>query len=1226
MFDLPKVFKEITPESTQTDKWKELCFNTGGAPTTLQDIKVIPHSGGYAFTSVSNRFIYWRTNYDILEVIEHSLDINLCGNQIRYKFQDAPILNGITIHERGSMVIMLVPTVSSVHRLTFLHPSFERSNDLRSLSIFSDFTVENLCNPTTYHLFNTMPNLPHTATSGLTDDDDAIFCLALNNNSILLIRLQHLTGIGTCHYLKQDSGGRGFFSGITEVFLGGKSTDENNTISMALERHEENVFLFALNRTGQLRIWCCNKLQSICEYDFSLSNQLSVSSQNHILRKKWNGKNLILVLYLSLLDCSQLIVLHPRLQDNSIIIDSEPYTYIAPNHADLIEMTVECDGEVIWCIWRSLDNGEITVSALSVNSGKWSLCIKDDKIGTLDNYIRLGITPREHYLSLIFHPGMFSLADISKVLSIYKGTPQLDLPPTKSELRSKVCIAVETEIQTEALEYELSDEDYVDISERCWNKFYLNCVQYQETGKVVNNLFWLPSASLLVVISKTNLSFFRSVEVLEESLLRPDYCSESQSYKHLIKMIGRMELNEEQKLKFNQALRGFCSLTDITAEIAAEFKLENKLNLEIDTSMKYQDLQLTLRNLSDVLFMPETFEHGGDYCESFRGELGFKVVYSVICQIVKIRLEACRNLALLLQILDCSELRKDFLSETLNLCRAYFVLSWCCETVMQDHPQLISLMQSILSLPQIVMQSLLLDSVWSILQFLWSLTNSVNLAEYLLSNKQYHLLKYYSRLVNYKSWTLILVRGCIESNEPYKAADIVKKIATSPELFLKMIKLFENVDQSDIIVHIAELAINIAEKTNHPDVATLYSILFLHHLKLGHYDLAFVSLNKNSDRSRRVDCLRELVITLMNSGQIDMLLNLPYNDLLPQLEEIMEQRARSLQPQKATIYYNFLYALHIKYDNFRKAARIMFELGFRSDNNKQQMLCYSMCLNSLSLVNPDHAWVLKPKSPSKIENENEDVLEIYELKDLNREFELAAARTKLKSCPTDTSAYEVIMKLISTGRYRTALKLASLFKLKLEPPLEALAVACTRVYEDHDPWNWLVENDISDFIIGDENATVVAWRLLEALLLKYEEPKLTTLHAAVACKIMSLDISLPYWLEVSYKKRNPRELLRLYLKYGELTEASKLCCDYIAALLGKGKEIFGLEHSLGINAPSMCLPVNAIDILLHELEYHQMNDLYEEVKNSVEIYLENVQRITEDQVQFSRDIYPMSQD
>lgn len=66
-----------------------------------------------------------RTNYDILEIIDHSLDINLTGNQVRYKFQDAPILNGITIHERGSIVVMLVPTVSCVHRLTFLHPSFE---------------------------------------------------------------------------------------------------------------------------------------------------------------------------------------------------------------------------------------------------------------------------------------------------------------------------------------------------------------------------------------------------------------------------------------------------------------------------------------------------------------------------------------------------------------------------------------------------------------------------------------------------------------------------------------------------------------------------------------------------------------------------------------------------------------------------------------------------------------------------------------------------------------------------------------------------------------------------------------------------------------------------------------------------------------------------------------------------------------------------------------------
>lgn len=57
-------------------------------------------------------------------------------------------------------------------------------------------------------------DLPHTAASVLADDDDAIFCLALNNNSILLIRFQ-LTGVATTHYLKQESSSRGFLS----VFL-----------------------------------------------------------------------------------------------------------------------------------------------------------------------------------------------------------------------------------------------------------------------------------------------------------------------------------------------------------------------------------------------------------------------------------------------------------------------------------------------------------------------------------------------------------------------------------------------------------------------------------------------------------------------------------------------------------------------------------------------------------------------------------------------------------------------------------------------------------------------------------------------------------------------------------------------------------------------------------------------------------------------------------------------
>lgn len=50
----------------------------------------------------------------------------------------------------------------------------------------------------------------------------------------------------------------------------------------------------------------------------------------------------------------------------------------------------------------------------------------------------------------------------------------------------------------------------------------------------------------------------------------------------------------------------------------------------------------------------------------------------------------------------------------------------------------------------------------------------------------------------------------------------------------------------------------------------------------------------------------------------------------------------------------------------------MFEQGFRSDSNNQQMVSYAMCVNCLSLVNPDHAWILKPKVSSSMEVDDED--------------------------------------------------------------------------------------------------------------------------------------------------------------------------------------------------------------------------------------------------------------
>ena len=88
---------------------------------------------------------------------------------------------------------------------------------------------------------------------------------------------------------------------------------------------------------------------------------------------------------------------------------------------------------------------------------------------------------------------------------------------------------------------------------------------------------------------------------------------------------------------------------------------------------------------------------------------------------------------------------------------------------------------------------------------------------------------------------------------------------------------------------------------------------------------------------------------------------------------------------------------------------------------------------------------------------------------------------------------------------------------------------------------------------GEATAVSLAWKLLEALLNKYEEPRLSSLHKAVTARILGLGAFLPQWLLVSYKQRNPAELLRVLLYSGRLVEATELAIEYIWAVLGRGE-------------------------------------------------------------------------
>lgn len=82
------------------------------------------------------------------------------------------------------------------------------------------------------------------------------------------------------------------------------------------------------------------------------------------------------------------------------------------------------------------------------------------------------------------------------------------------------------------------------------------------------------------------------------------------------------------------------------------------------------------------------------------------------------------------------------------------------------------------------------------------------------------------------------------------------------------------------------------------------------------------------------------------------------------------------------------------------------------------------------------------------------------------------------------------------------------------------------------------------------------------------------------------------------QKRNSAELLRLMINTGRVLEASQLAIDYINAVLGSGKEYFGLETSLLATAPPVWLPFNTLEVLLFELKHASEEDLI-----YVEVYL-----------------------
>lgn len=170
-----------------------------------------------------------------------------------------------------------------------------------------------------------------------------------------------------------------------------------------------------------------------------------------------------------------------------------------------------------------------------------------------------GVDPRQAYINYIFHPGQFSLSDVTRALSIYRRLNVVaDLNLSPAVLKEKVCAAVEAEIQTEVMDYELMDEDYLEISNRCWAKFYSCVVQYHANGSKPLGLLVLPTVGGVALLKKSTFSLLRPMQVLEHLMLANErceawrfeneriLCEDREICQDLVRLVGVLVMIEEQ--------------------------------------------------------------------------------------------------------------------------------------------------------------------------------------------------------------------------------------------------------------------------------------------------------------------------------------------------------------------------------------------------------------------------------------------------------------------------------------------------------------------------------------------------------------------------------------------------------------------------------------------------------------------------------------------------------
>lgn len=135
---------------------------------------------------------------------------------------------------------------------------------------------------------------------------------------------------------------------------------------------------------------------------------------------------------------------------------------------------------------------------------------------------------------------------------------------TLNVLKDRVCYAVETEVQNELKDFDVTDDLYIETSFKAWERFYSCCEQYHITSTQPIGLVNLESIGAVAVIKKNAYSLLRPCELLEHLML----VGENAELYHLNEMVLDDDVHLEELVKL------IAVLSKLEQNISDEYKAE----------------------------------------------------------------------------------------------------------------------------------------------------------------------------------------------------------------------------------------------------------------------------------------------------------------------------------------------------------------------------------------------------------------------------------------------------------------------------------------------------------------------------------------------------------------------------------------------------------------------------------------------------------------------------